>query len=228
MQFQDIVNKTYFLTNTNASSFPIAQLTVEANNAYERVVSLILQSDGRWQWDDNNYTDLPIATTGLVTDQQDYSLSVTHLEITRVELLDQTGNWQLLKPIDQVELFNSSLTDFMKSAGTPTYYDKLANSILLYPKPNYTQAASLKVYFKRPPSLFVVSDTTKVPGFNSLYHDLIPLWAAFNYATANGLSNASLLMNQITQKEDALKEDYALRAKDEHIRLAPRRGISFK
>lgn len=228
MQYQDIIAKTYFLTNTNASSFPIAQLTVEANNAYERVVSLILQSDGRWQWDDTNYTDLPIATTGLVADQQDYSLSVTHLEITRVELLDQTGNWQLLKPFDQVQLFNSSLTDFMKSSGTPMYYDKLANSILLYPKPNYTQSASLKLYFKRPPSLFVVSDTDKVPGFNSLYHDLIPLWAAFNYATANGLSNASLLMNQITQKEDALKEDYALRAKDEHIRLAPRRGISFK
>ena len=40
MTFNDIKAKTYFLTKTNSSSFPIANMVIEANNAVERVASL--------------------------------------------------------------------------------------------------------------------------------------------------------------------------------------------
>lgn len=222
MNYTDIVTKTYFLTSTNASSFPAASLLVEANNAFERIVSLIIQADGRWQWDDTNNTDIPIATTDIVANQQDYSLSTTHLELTRAEIKDSNGNWNLLNPIDQTDVFNQSLTDFMKTAGLPIYYDKIAASVFLYPKPNYSQAASLKLYFQRGPNYFVLGDTTKTPGFNTLYHELIPLWISYNFALANGKENAQGLYTQIQLKEDALVADYALRAKDDHPRLRAR------
>jgi hypothetical protein len=65
-----------------------------------------------------------------------------------------------------------------------------------------------------------ISSTTVKPGFNSLYHDLIALWVSYDYAVANGLPNANQLMVEITRKEEALKEDFALRSQDEHIRIS--------
>ncbi len=214
----------YFLTGGNSTSFPDAQVIVEANNALDRVSSLIMQADGRWQWDDQNQTDLPIATTTLTASQQDYTLAVTHNQIVRAEVKDNasTPTWHKLTPIDQADVFDQSLTSFMSTVGLPTYYDKIGNSFFLYPAPSYTQAASLKVWFKRPPSYFLTSDTTKSPGFNSLYHELIPLWVAYNFAVANGKGNANALMEQIQLKEDALKEDYALRDKDDRLQLRAR------
>ncbi len=222
MTLDQIRTKVHFLTSTNASSFPDASLVVEANNALDRVSSLIMQSDGRWEWDDENNTDLPIATTALVSAQQDYTLSIAHLSITRVEVKDSSSNWHKLLPIDQADVYDQSLTDFLKQNGLPTYYDKMGNSLFLYPAPNYAQNASLKVYFQRAPSYFTTADTTKAPGFNSLYHELIPLWIAYNYAIANGKENGNLIYQQIVAKELALQEDYALRTKDDHVRLKAR------
>ncbi len=222
MQYTDLVNKVYFLTATNSTSFPAANMLIEINNALDRVVSLILHSDGRWNYDDSNNTDLPIVTTDLVQNQQDYSLSVSHLEIARAEVQDSNGNWNKLDPLDQTDVFNQSLTDFLKTASLPVYYDKIGNSVFLYPKPNYAQAASLKLWIDRGPNYFIIGDTTKQPGFNSLYHDLCALWPSYNFALANGRSNATQLQAEIQMKEEMLREDYALRAKDDHPRLRAR------
>jgi hypothetical protein len=223
MTLDQIRTTTYLYTSTSGTAdFPDATLVALANNALERVVSLINSADGRWQFDDSNNTDLPIATTDIVLNQQDYALATSHLQINRAEIKDASGNWQKLTPIDQTDLYNQSLTDFMKTAGTPVYYDKIANSVLLYPTPNYSQAASLKLYFERGPSYFLTSDTTKAPGFNTLFHDLIPLWVSYNFAIANGKANAQALQTEIQQHEDALVEYYALRSHDDPIRLRAR------
>lgn len=228
MQLSDIRTKTYFLTSTSGTAdFPDATLVVEANNALERIVSLINSADGRWQFDDTNNTDQPIATADIVSGQQDYSLLTSHLEITRAEIKDANGNWQKLVPIDQADVYNQSLTDFLKTTGTPIYYDKLANSVFLYPSPNYSQVSSLKLYFERGPNYFLTSDTTKTPGFNSLFHDLIPYWIAYNFAIANGKANTQSLLTEIQRKEDALTEYYALRSHDDPIRLK-RRYVSYQ
>lgn len=226
MTITDIVSKIYFLTKTNSASFPSADMLVLINNAYDRVASLIMQSDGRWQWDDSNQPavdqgdgtgGLPIATTALVANQQDYSFAVTHLEVTRVELKDTSGNWYLLRPFDQNDV-KTSFTQLSSVAGIPREYDKLGSSIFLLPPPSYSQSASLKLWVKRPPVYFTsaeVTTGTKKPGFNALYHDLVPLWASYDYAMANGLPNANQLQVEIQRKEDALTSDYNTRSKDE-------------
>lgn len=229
MTFTNILAKVRFLTKTNSTSFTSADIAILANNAMERLTSLIFQADGRWQFDDSNQpaTDqgdgtggLPIATTSLVSGQQDYRFAVTHLGVERVEVLDSAGNWTLLQPIDQRDVDNQAISDFYSTNGAPIYYDKIGNSILLYPAPNYSLAASLKIYFTRPPTYFTSSDTTKTPGINALYHDLIALWPAYEYAIANGLPNADRIKVEIQEKEDALKEDYTLRSQDEHLNLS--------
>lgn len=201
-----------------------ATFTNLCNDAVNRVAALILKADGRWEFDDINQTDLPSAKTSLVAEQADYTLESSHLEIERVEVKDQDGNWSKLVPIDQADVYDQSLTDFMKTSGTPKFYDKIGNSLFLYPKASYPQSASLKVYFKRPPSYFVVADTTKEPGFNSLYHRLVPLIASRDYAAVKNMKNAKSLGELVIQSEDDLTESYLLRSRDEHVRIAVRRG----
>lgn len=208
----------------------LATFTRYLNEAYNRVTSLILTSDGRWQWDDTNNTDYPIGTTSLVTtvgsEQQDYQFTTSFLWIQRVEVLDAAGNWRLLKPIDQADIYDQSLTDFLKTAGLPIYYDKIANSLFLYPKPlatSVTSANGLRVWFQRPPSYFITTDTTKVPGFNSLYHRLIALIASRDYAAFKQLSTSQALGDLVQQQEDSITESYALRNKDEHTRLSAKK-----
>jgi hypothetical protein len=180
-----------------------------------------MASDGRWQWDDENNTDLPIATTALVSGQQDYTIAVSHLQIERVEVQSTNSAWTKLVAIDQADVYNQALENFpiigsgSSQTGAPQYYDMIGNSIFLYPSPNYSQAASLKLWFKRGPSYFTTADTTKSPGFNTLYHELIPLWIAYNFAIANGKANATIIYNQILSKEDALRDDYSVRNKDD-------------
>lgn len=223
MTISDIVSSIYIKTKTNSGSYPAADMLIAINNAYERVASLIISCDGRWQWDDSNQTDLPIATTDLVANQEDYSLSTSHLTITGVEIKDTAGNWVELLPIDQNDIKSSpSTTDFMRDAAQPVYYDKLANSVFLYPKPNYSQSASLKIRFQRGPALFTsaeVTTGTKQPGFSSLYHDLIPLWVAYNYALDNTQPTANGYLTEVLRKEEALMSDYQMKSKDEIIKL---------
>jgi len=205
------------------------QFTRLINEALNRVTSLIFRSDGRWQFDDQNNTDLPIGTTDLVTtvgsEQQDYGIAVTHLKILGVEVKDVSGNWIQLQPIDQADLMDNSVTDYLKTAGLPRYYDKIGNSIFLYPKPkatSVTSTAGLKLRFQRPPSYFVYTDTTKVPGFNSLYHSLVALIASRDYAISKGLPVAKGLSERVAIIENDMIEDYALRNKDEHINISSR------
>lgn len=203
----------------------LATFTRLINEGLNRVTSLILQADGRWQYDDLNNTDFPIATTDLVADQQDYALAITHMRITRVEAKDAAGSWHLLVPIDQVDINNQSLTDYLKASGMPTYYDKLANSLFLYPKPasaSVTLSGGLKVWFQRPPSYFTTSDTTKTPGFNSVYHKLVGLLACRDYALDRQLSLAKSLSERVAIDEQALSDDYSMRNKDEKTKLKAR------
>lgn len=205
----------------------LATFTRYLNEALNRIANLIMTSDGRWQFDDSNNTDFPIATAslGVITgsEQQDYSFDVTMLRILRMEVMDNTGAWNKLTPLDENDLYDQSLTDFLKTPGLPVYYDKQGESIMLYPKPlatSVTAAGGLKVWFQRPPSYFVTTDTTKVPGFNSMYHRLAVTIASRDYAVFKGLSIANSLNALVQVGEDSLVENYALRNKDEHIKLS--------
>lgn len=195
-------------------------MLIAINEAYDHVTSLILQSDSRWQYDDTNQTDLPIATTDLVSGQKDYGLSTSHLTIDRVEVKDSAGNWHALSQIDQQELKRDksiALSEYQETNGVPEEYDVIGTSVFLYPTPNYLQSASLKIYFTRGPASFTsneVSTGTKNPGFNSLFHELIPLWVSYNYAVENGLQSANGFFAAIQRLETSLSDFYGLRNRD--------------
>lgn len=228
MTLSDIQNKVYFLTKTNSSNYTNADMLIAINNAYNRVASLILRSDDRWSWDDSNQTDLPSATASLVSSQQQYTLATSHLSIDRVEVKDTAGNWTELDQIDQQMLKGAqkqALASYLSTAGKPLQYDLIGASVLLYPMPNYNQSASLKLYFTRGPAEFTsgqLSSGTAVLGFNSLFHELVPLWIAYDFAVANGRKTASGFLAAINLKEAELYRFYGLRNRD----MRPRFTVS--
>ena len=211
-----------FGNSTVTSPFAIADKTRIINSWYDKVVIMILKSNAAWEWDDNNKTDLPIATTSLVANQQDYNISgASFLKILKVELKDANGNWQPLTPISLDDKRNESMTDYQKTAGTPREYDKLGNSIFLYPKPNYSQASSLKVYYQRNVTHFTVSDTTMVPGFAENFHKILSYGAALDYAIAHGMnSKIATLTPLIKEMEASIVDFYGMRGHDEKLRMS--------
>lgn len=192
------------------------------NRALDTVTNLIMECDGRWQFDDTNYTDLPIGQTNLVLGQQDYGLSITHLKVLRVEVLDQTGVWNRLEPMDFNEIENRGITEYENGPGTPKYYDIIDGSLFLYPKPQQdwvTTTAGLKVYFQRAPSYFVYTDTTKAPGFVSTFHRLVSRWASYDYAIYRQLPIAKTLREEITVIEQQLQDYFTDRQPDDDTRI---------
>ena len=179
----------------------------------------------RWEFDDDNKQDLPIATTALVADQQDYSISgASFLKILKVELKDANGNWQPLTPISLDDKRNESMTDYQKTAGTPREYDKLGNSVFLYPKPNYSQTASLKIFYQRNVTHFVVGDTTAVPGFAENFHKILAYGAALEYAIAHSMvGKINILMPLIQKMEADITDFYGMRNHDEKMRMSVER-----
>lgn len=64
------------------------------------------------------------------------------------------------------------------------------------------------------PTAFTSSDVstgTKEPEFDSLFHDLIPLWVSYKYATENGLASAKFFYNDILLLEKELTLFYGSR-----------------
>ncbi len=226
---QDALWRVGLDATTQPESYPLDDLVRNANNALDAAVAIILGCDGRWQFDDSNYTTLPIATTDLVNLQKDYTYAIKFLEITRMEIKDTLGNWRLLKPFDQNDLErgvtssyediqipgNISLTDYLKVPGQPILYDKMGESIILYPTPNYSQLASLKAYFKRKMDYFVAADTVKEPGFRNDLHQYVSVFMAYEYAKKKTLPQLKTLFDDKNRLETAIVAAYSRRNADE-------------
>lgn len=221
----DIVLETRDLVDADSVSYPDATLLRRINDAYEEIVSIIMGCDGRWQFDDTNYTDFPIATTNLVNSQSDYSFDATHLEIERVEVKDNGGNWHLLEPVD-ISQIDVALSEFYKDDGQPLCYDKKGGSLVLYPAPDngvsVTLTSGLKVYFKRTSDNFTsgqVTTGTKKPGFASPFHHLISYKAALPFAAKYKKDRVQFLLKHIEDQTKELIKHYSRREQDRRKRF---------
>lgn len=213
----DLSTDIDFWCDTNDTSFPQAKKILNANFALDDVVAQIMRADGRWKWDDTNNSDLPVGTTSLVASQQDYSIATTHLKILKVRAKDGAGNWYTLDPVDRANLTDADLDTTV--TGVPVKYTKQGNSFYLYPIPNYSSSGGLSVEFQRGASYFAVGDTTKEPGFASMFHRLISLKVSEKYCMKNNLARLPAIQNEILKLEALLGDFYARRNDDEPKRF---------
>lgn len=203
-----------------------ARFTADVNLAMDKVLNVIFDADGTWQFDDSNHTDYPIITRDLVASRRDYTFVSDEsgnliLDVYKVFVADENGIFTEIDPVDvQSDSDTVAFTNGNEATGTPIRYDKTANGIFLDPVPNYSRVNSLKVYINREGSYFTVSDTTKKPGFAGLFHKYLAIEPSYNYAALNGLSNAGALQIEMVQMEEAIRNYYRRRISDERKRLS--------
>lgn len=219
MTFDEIKADTDFLAGTSSATYRIADKTRNANLALDEITGVIIGCDGTWQFDDTNYTDLPIGSTNLIINQKDYSFNDEFLTIESVEIKDNSGNVIKIKPKDLYQEDVDSITDYSESTGTPKYYDKIGNSIFLYPSPNYNSTDGLKVYFQRKMDRFEITDTTKEPGFASHLHRFVSICMSYDWAVAKQHLKMNWLLTEKNRYIDLIKKHYSKRQKDEKFRL---------
>lgn len=217
-----------FWANTDTTTYSLTHKIRNINAGLQRVAFKIQSAQQAWQWDDNNNTDLPIATTDLVNGQQDYSIDTSFLRVLKVMIKDSAGNWIEIMPIDVFDPLYKTLVANTTN-GLPTRYDKTANSILLYLTPNYNSTGGLRIYFQRDIRLFsplltngVPNDAAVIPGFNPQFHRLVSLYAAEDLVLAKDLPQIKNIQFKITELENDLMEFYSNRGMDEPPRLRAR------
>jgi len=222
---QDLVSDvTFWITGsaTGTTDYGINDITRTINEYYNEVVSIILKSDGRWEWDDSNFTTLPIGTKDLVSGQGDYDIdSAELLNVIKVEVKDSSGKWIVLSPMSYDDKRGTAMSTLDDTQGTPTEYDKVGNSLILHTIPNYSSSGGLKVYFQRPPSYFSYDDTIKEPGFSPLFHRYLSMGAALDYCTVNTMTGrVNILTAKMNDMRTMITEHYSKRSRDERIRMS--------
>ena len=221
-----------FGTSTDhTSDWPLADVVVSLNRWYHRAATWLWQSSGTWEFDDSNQTTANFATATLVGGQQDYALPTTAFAITRVEVLDASGNYQQLRQIDQTEVRGVALSEYYETDGLPIYYDVSGASLHLYPAPaaaDVTTALGLKIYVAREisefstPASYTTADTTQ-PGFEELFHEILCFGAAYDWCITNGpQERAQAYRAEIEAMKQDMFKHQGMKNKDKKVSIQPR------
>lgn len=187
---QDICSLADDLVNTTVFTYPLKQKARFANKTLRTIWSWVFEAYGGWQFDDSNYsTTFPEAFTDLQTAQSDYDLPVETLTIRSVEAKSVNGTFYPLVPITEEAVIQQGLSmeDLFTSTGQPIFYKMEGSSVVLFPAPNYTQASSLKLTLDRESVSFASTDTTKQPGINSQFHEMVAVGMAMEKAKTSSM-----------------------------------------
>jgi hypothetical protein len=223
-----IVEQTRAIMRVDSTQYPTSNIVNSCNTWSDKIMGYGITADKRFPVDDSNHTKLPVGTTNLVADQREYSFLTDEqgnriITLTRIDVKDSNGNWRQLMPIDQAQISPMALDEFMKTSGTPLYYDKVSDNVIkLYPASNASVTSGLKFYFLRSPSYFVATDTTKEPGFATTLHRGYVIASAYDGALALGLPNLQPLSVELQKEEQKIIEYFASRNNDETVVLRGR------
>jgi len=211
------------LSTSDTTSYPIDPDFTQSFNAwYRKAVYLIWKVSRTWEFDDSNFTTLPIATSTMVAGQKDYSLPSTALDVQRVEVMNDEEDFVPVKQIDKSDVKGQSMSEFYKEDGMPQYYDVVGNSIMLYPSPaaeDTTLASGLKLYLARDINPMTIEDTTQQPGILVLFHAYMAYGSALDYAISKNMNQQRVnnLRAEIKLEGEKIKDYYANRNRGRKI-----------
>ena len=215
------------LTKTTATSFLAADILLLENKYYEDVVAELIKESAasKWPFGDSNYTGFPTYTFNLIAGTRVYDIdtSVTGaLVILGVEIQNASGDYYVISPISLSNIHNTGISqsEFLETSGSPLYYEKRENQIVLYPAPataNVTLTAGCRIFFLRTADTFTAAQQTagtKEPGFPSPYHDAIGYGVASDYWSDKDLERASYYERKYQRRIKSLLDFISRRDQD--------------
>lgn len=231
-QFSDTTNLSGILqqardiARVDSTQWATQKVVNSCNNWLNKIFTFGKWKDAQFRLDDTNHTKLPIGTTNIVGAQSDYSFLTDEqgnriTNITRIDMVDASGNWTQLKKIDQVDI-SQALDAYESVDGIPTQYDLIADNVVrLYPTPATSVTNGLKFYFQRTPSYFLATDTTKEPGVSNDLHRGFIIASAYDAAFTLGLPNLQALSVELQKEEQKISDYFATRNTDSKAQLLP-------
>lgn len=212
---QDLVSLLNDLTGMDNNVYNLQAKTRDMNRANRAIWTWIHEAYGGWQYDDkNNTSDFPTAKADLVANQVDYSIPTEANTVIGVEIKNQSGVWGKLKQLTVEQIQDRQAeAEFMDVPSQPQYYRLMGNSVKIYPASNYAQTASIRVLYDRETNSFVPSDTTKTPGFDSVFHEAVAIGGGAYFSSYKTIPQMATLQGQWLDYEKRIKEHYSSRFK---------------
>ena len=185
--------------------------TARLNRRLERALGMVGAGSRLSQADDTNYQEHPFSLFDIVEEQNDYEFLTDEdgnsiSDITAVMI--KVGS--SFRKIDKVTLDHNKAELIMSpnaKPGVPNRYLERNNTIFLDPVPNYNLTEGAKLFYKRVPSYFATTDTTKSPGIPVEFHEMLAVGAAYDYLLVNK-PNARVKISRIENELDVLEKRY--------------------
>lgn len=200
MQITEIKNLIHDTVDTNTTTFPDVRMVRGLNKAQHKLAGVISRNDYLYQYDDDNYTDLPEGTLDLVSGQSDYLIKEDEnfsniLFLVKIFILNEDDKW--------VELEKKTTFQITES-GVPTAYRLTGKTVVFDKTPDYNKVAGIKVYFVRELQEISINETTKEPGIPSIFHFLLALLTAYDYARAKRMDNRNDILREVELEQENL------------------------
>lgn len=236
MKLGDIAAKARLLTNTDTSSYPDSNLLVDINLWYQKVITIIFDSQDDSDFDDMRRTDYPVQTTPMIAGQRDYIIGSTleMLKLKRVDISYDGVNFYRAEPFDDGAygrgMGNDTLTDqyFVKTA---PQYDFKYGSLWVYPLAQASDVAAGAVIrtewqrefipFTSSDYTSALTDSTAQPGFDEPFHPILAYGPAFEYAASKQLPQLSTIQPMLADYEQRMRQAYGKKDLDIRLSLAP-------
>ena len=229
----DINLETRDLCDADTVSYPAATLLRRINKAYEQVIGWLINADGIWEFDDSNYTSLPIGTYTLVNAQRSYTFAADFLDLLEVSVMDLNGIYRKIRQFDPFTEVLSVEELYGTTTGFPQVFDMVSDdTIKFYPNissANVTLASGLQVKFKRTADVFTsaqVTTGTKEPGFASPWHYILSYMAAIPFCAVYKKDRVAAYIDEVEKMKKELIKHYSRRNKD-HRNIMSNKEIQY-
>lgn len=249
MNLADIASKVRFDTNTDTTSYTDANLLININIWYQKVVSMILESQDESDFDDSNVIATYPVYERVLAVRRDYAFStaawaavgkegaanasaaaILPLKIKRLDVTYDGVNWYKAEPIDDGEinygLGNEATTD-QNFVLTNPRYDVRSNAVFIYPlatAAQVTAGAKMRLETERNVIPFTSGDLsagTAVPGFDAPFHPIVADGASFEYAVSRQLPQLAQIQSRLLDWELRLRQAYGRKQIDRTLNLTP-------
>jgi len=231
----DIAKKARSLSNTTITNYSDADLLIDINIWYQKVVTMILESQDEADFDDMRNTTYPIKNIALVAGQRDYPIPVTEkmLKLKRLDVTYDGVNFYKAEPIDSAEIDYGigKLTSTTQESNldalfpkTRPRYDIKYGSIFIYPRATASEVSAgalMNAEWSRQVTPFttsdyttVLTDSTVVPGFDDPFHPILAYGPASERSINLTLPQLAILEKKTAEYEMRIKQAYSNKQQD--------------
>lgn len=227
MNLEELIKDTKWWAGISVSdtdSYPVEDIVRNYNFNLDLAILKGMRYSASWEIDDTTYGDLQIGYNNLISGQDNYTLGSNMIKVQRVRVKDRNGKYITLTPKNRWELSDSEID----STGTPQYYDKTGNSLMLYPVPDYSITNGIELQFIRSANYLDSTKLSVVPGLPVPILRWLSLMASLDYTEVNEMeSRSAKIRNRIAELDLEAKEMYSQRDGDDVPNISIKRDNGF-